>query len=76
MFILGLIVASIGIALTYTFHYYQDVRNTNDHGVIEVDGFGGYIWRVVVRFIVSIILLVIILTGLGMIVVGIWGMLP
>lgn len=67
MLVLGIILVCIGIALAYVFNYHHNIKHTNQYGVVEVDGLGGYMKRLLTTAGIKILLLTITLSGFGLI---------
>lgn len=67
MLVLGIILICIGIALSYVFNYYHNVRKTNEYGVVEVAGLGGYLKRLLATGGITLFLLAIVISGIALI---------
>lgn len=60
----GGILIIIGIALAFTGHYFLTVRNTNRSGILEVNGFKGYLFHNFSRLILGILVSAFVIPGL------------
>ena len=54
--VLGMILFFGPIIAAYPLHYYLNIRNTNEAGVIEVSGLSGYLTHLTLNLIAKIVL--------------------
>jgi len=71
MFFLGLFLLVVGTVLAFVFHYHQEVKRTNEYGIVEVENYALHMFK---RVAISVLLLAITLPGLGLLIASFFVM--